>query len=531
MLPAVKRWLFLTHRWLGIVLCAFFAMWFGSGIVMMYVGYPKLTEAERLAHLPPLDASAPLLGPAQALRSAEITGPLTTLRLAVASGGRPVYLAAPVATHTPAAHAAHQHAGTITIDALTGARLDAVDASRALASANAWAHATGSGGLSSPARYLGTVGEDAFSHTRSLDPHRPLHRVQLDDASGTLLYISSLTGEVVRDAPRTERLWNYAGAWIHWLYPLRGNRFDRYWADVVNWLSIAGIVVAITGTTIGILRWRFGRPYRSGSRSPYTSPLMKWHHVAGLMFAAVTLTWIFSGLMSMNPWRIFSSDAPALQLSTLQGQALAFTGEEASPRTLLAAARVPVRELAWVRNLGELTVQGRGADPRADLLDARTARPRALPESALRSAAATLLPAPLLRIEVLQDYDLYYYERAAHTMTGGADRPLPVWRLVFDDASRTWVHLDPHTGTVLNRLDTHRRASRWLFAMLHSWDWVPLLQRRPLWDLLLLSLAAGGAVLSVTGVVIGWRRVRRQGRQAARTGAAAGRRRPDTMTP
>ena len=36
------------------LLCAFFAMWFVSGVVMMYVGYPKLTQAERLAHLPPL---------------------------------------------------------------------------------------------------------------------------------------------------------------------------------------------------------------------------------------------------------------------------------------------------------------------------------------------------------------------------------------------------------------------------------------------------------------------------------------------
>src|SRR5690606_40077172 len=49
-----KRWLFLIHRWLGVLLCAFFAMSFISGVVMMYVGYPKLTPAERLEHLPPL---------------------------------------------------------------------------------------------------------------------------------------------------------------------------------------------------------------------------------------------------------------------------------------------------------------------------------------------------------------------------------------------------------------------------------------------------------------------------------------------
>ena len=36
-----KRWLYLLHRWAGITLCLFFAMWFISGVVMMYVGYPS----------------------------------------------------------------------------------------------------------------------------------------------------------------------------------------------------------------------------------------------------------------------------------------------------------------------------------------------------------------------------------------------------------------------------------------------------------------------------------------------------------
>jgi hypothetical protein len=95
-------------------------------------------------------------------------------------------------------------------------------------------------------------------------------------------------------------------------------------------------------------------------------------------------------------------------------------------------------------------------------------------------------------------------------MTGGGDKPLPIWRLVFDDAHATWVHLDPHTGAVLGRSDTGRRTSRWLFAMLHSWDWLPLLERRPLWDIVLVALSAGGTLLSVTGVVIGWRRLGRK---------------------
>lgn len=34
----MKRHLYLWHRWLGIALCLFMALWFVSGIVMLYVG-------------------------------------------------------------------------------------------------------------------------------------------------------------------------------------------------------------------------------------------------------------------------------------------------------------------------------------------------------------------------------------------------------------------------------------------------------------------------------------------------------------
>lgn len=497
-----RRWLFLLHRWLGIAACLLFAMWFVSGMVMMYVGYPKLTDAERMRHLPPLPRDAPLLAPARALALAGVTGPLDDLRLATASGARPVYLARPARGAGPAG-------ATIVIDAASGAPLRAVDQARALASAAAYA------GPGTGVRYLGTVMEDAFTHSRALDAHRPLHRVRLADPGDTLLWVSGRTGEVVRDATRGERAWNYAGAWIHWLYPFRGNAFQPYWTGIVNWSAIAGIVLALTGTVAGILRWRWRKPYRSGARTPYPTATMRWHHVTGLLFALVTTTWIFSGLMSMNPWRIFDTGAPPLAMAALRGGALDVSGEDAAPRALLAAAGGAVRELQWVRVLGENRVLARGAAGAPRVLDSRGARPAALDAAALRAAAARLVAAPVARIERLDAYDLYYYARDAHTMTGGTDRPLPILRIVFDDPHATWVHLDPRTGTVLGSSDSGRRASRWLFAMLHSWDWLPLLERRPLWDALLLVAGLGGLLLSVTGIVIGWRRLgRRLGRKA-----------------
>lgn len=519
-----KRWLFLVHRWLGIALGVFFAMWFVSGVVMMYVGYPKLTDRERLAQLPVLSSVG--LTPRQALDVAGIKGPLRELRLAVASGGRAVYLVVPAeggaatggtspqpsmapVPPTPPTPRRASPAKTLVIDANTGVVTDQVTPTLALASATAFA----SPGVT--ATYLDTTDEDAFTHSRGLDAHRPLHRVQLHDDASTLLYVSGSTGEVVRDAPRAERLWNYVGAWIHWLYPFRGGALNAYWTDIVNWLSIVGVGVILTGSVVGIMRWRFTRRYKNGSRSPYAGGMMRWHHISGLLFAAITLTWMFSGLMSMNPWRIFDAGAPALKLADMNGGPLLPTAADASPASLLVSAGEGVRELRWVRVAGQSLILASHAGGAPVVLSADTGQTVSIDPDLLKAAAARLVAAPVARIEVLRDYDLYYYARVESAMMGGGYKPLPVWRVVFDDAVGTWVHLDPHTGAVLDRSDSHRRTSRWLFAMLHSWDWLPLLERRPLWDVLMIVLSLGGAVLSLTSVVIGWRRLGRKLKSAS----------------
>ena len=67
---SMKRWLILLHRWLGVAFCLLFATWFASGVVMIYVPYPRLTETERVGGLLPLNAEAVRILPAQALSAA-----------------------------------------------------------------------------------------------------------------------------------------------------------------------------------------------------------------------------------------------------------------------------------------------------------------------------------------------------------------------------------------------------------------------------------------------------------------------------
>jgi uncharacterized iron-regulated membrane protein len=87
-------------------------------------------------------------------------------------------------------------------------------------------------------------------------------------------------------------------------------------------------------------------------------------------------------------------------------------------------------------------------------------------------------------------------------------RPVPVLRAGFDDAARTWFHIDPMTGDILGRTDGRGRTYRWLFNALHSLDFPLLLRYRPSWDAVMWLLLLPGLIVSVSGIVIGWRRLR-----------------------
>ena len=534
-LSRIKRWILLGHRWLGIGTCLLFFLWFLSGVVMMYVGHPKLTWQERLEHLPPLEASQSLLSPADAFRQAGIHGTVTDLRLANARAGQPVYIAQVRPDSKPAPDAPRPEPHLVALDARTGTLLPPTDPATALASAQVYleqgglSHPSSSSALpaSSPRQpspagaqdtpgkplYQGITVEDAHTHSAAMDLHRPLHKVLLPDAEQTLLYISGTTGEVVRDAPRLERGFNYLGAWLHWLYLFRDTAID--WTDLIIWLSVIGTVATLSGFLSGIIRWRFSRPYRSGSRSPFAPGALRWHHILGLVFALTTFTWIFSGLMSMNPWDIFEADDSIIDARRISNPDIQPSRATATPQALLASATTPVRELQWHTLLDKARVKAirthevpPGSADQPILLSAHTGKPYNLEPERLRSALFTLQAGYPPRIDILRQDDFYYYSRAEHTMGGGRKpHPLPIWRVRYDDPNQTWLHIDPATGQVLSELDSYQRTERWLFALLHSWDWLPLLRNRPLWDIVMLVLAAGGLALSATGIWIAGHRL------------------------
>jgi hypothetical protein len=309
---------------------------------------------------------------------------------------------------------------------------------------------------------------------------------------------------------------------------------------------------------------------RVPSQSPYAG-WMKWHHYTGLVFGAITLTWTYSGLLSMGPFNWFQSPGITaaqreaytggplrVDLMTLDGlrgslaelerawvggserisalrvvkelEATQFRGE---PFWLAYRAPSAAEASQWMHvGLMPRTPRPRlahqyvaAADPAAGTF-ARFDEPRFGRESMLEIARAAMPGVPIADAVWLQEYDAHYYDLRA-------GRALPVLRVRYADDVRTWLYLDPVRGAIVQRTDDTRRLRRWLYQGLHSLDFPFLYYKRPLWDIVVIVLSIGGLALSATTLLPGWRRLRRNivsgfGRTKTRVLAVQVRLKPDT---
>jgi hypothetical protein len=506
------RAVYLWHRYLGIALCLIFLAWFVSGVVMLYVRMPILFPAERFSLLEEIDSARVALTPAEAVTRAGFNAPPRRVRL-IALNERPLYLLLPRGGRWTA------------IFADNGERL--ADVSPEVARAIAHQRA----GRGSMPRFVGTVAEiDQWTLTNSLNLHRPLHRLAFDDELGTELYVSSVTGEIVMRTTSRERALAWIGPIMHWGAPEILRTRVPLWRQSMLWISGAGMVLTLTGLAIGTIRFR-RRGYRLRaelSKSPYIG-VKRWHHWGGLAFGAVTFTWIVSGWLYLNPGGNRSSPLETVTTMSPYNVGGMRADNSSVPQHALALSggpldgslfTLPVTD-AWRRarlndRPREIELTRVGGEPYyifyADwnhstivpaAVDGGPAFARFENRVLENLAARMIAGATLTELTLVDSYDAYYYSVGAV-----APKRLPVLLAKFDDPARTWYYIDPHTGSIFRRYDRHGRVMRWLVNGLHTFDLPILFAHRPAWDLAIILPSAGGFALSLTGLIIGWRRVR-----------------------
>ncbi|HIF73615.1 MAG TPA: PepSY domain-containing protein [Porticoccaceae bacterium] len=481
----LKKILFVFHRWLGIGMCLLFALWFASGIIMMYMEYPEFTEEERLKNLTALNSSQILLSPFEASKSIAIESAYTSVKLTTILN-RPSYQLQAID-------------GMIySVFADTGEAITEVTPKLAIMAVTQ----SGFVGAGTIPTYDSQVNLDQWSISAALNQFRPLHRIDVNDTEGTTLYVSNKSGQIVLDTNRLERFWNWLGSTIHWIYPVQLRKNAPLWNQVIIYVSIIGIISVITGGIIGLMQMHIRNPYKWRNMSPYRG-WMKWHHILGVVTLVFVLTFIFSGLMSVGPWGIFNSSvSPQLQINRYTGGSTLRLVDLPFPD--FENIIEPAKEVEWhkIKNISYFSITKSYQHKEVRFPEsADQIKPLSLLEL-ISNAVPSLIPdAKLLSFELITNPDNYYYSRHNNY------RPFPVYRAKFSDRESTWFHIDQETGEIVTRVTDASRRERWLFNGLHSLDFQFLIRNRPLWDVIVILLSIIGFGFSLTSIVIGWRRL------------------------
>ena len=434
---------------------------------MLYVPFPSLTETERLARLRPMAWEAVAVSPDEALAQLGETRMPRSLDLEM-RGDEPVY------------RMSSCDGRRITLSARTGAPAGPVDAEAAR-------RLTGAG----PGASVEEVARDQWTVTARYDPLRPFHKVALNDAAGTELYVSQGTGEIVLDTTRFERGWNWVGAVTHWVYltPLRARAES----------------VARRGA-LDLRHRRLHGAHRPRPRDLAPAPEPALH---------ARTRHALSRDGALAPFRrAYRRD----RAHHLHPQRLAL--DEPEPLVHLPRAdRRPARGLCrggqpCRPHDREPTRVGRRCAPRpASRADRRTlghdgARPHRQTGDRRRT-----LNRPDRGGGGSRDGGCAGWRASIAwnptTSTGRRSRAgrSPSCACALPIPSATWLHVDPRSGEILNRLDRSGRVNRWLFTALHRLDLPVLVGHPPARDAAqwLLNLLAGALV--ITGLVIGCRRI------------------------
>jgi uncharacterized iron-regulated membrane protein len=483
--PRVNRWLTWFHRWAGVILSLLFAIWFASGAVLHFVGFPALTPSQHLAGSETIDFRQLRVAPEAALERASAAGRVRFadgLRL-ISVAERPIYIVSSGGTE-------------VAIAGDTGEVIPAFSARTAGAVAAQFGHGAVAG-IAGPMSY------DQWVVHQQFDPYRPFFRVRLRDAQHTDLYVSARTGEVVQRTTGTERLWNWCGAVIHWIYftPIRADW--SLWNQLVWWVSLAALLTSIAGTWLGLHRYLKNRASGRAGLSPFRG-WMRWHHVIGLFASIVVLGWMFSGWLSMDHGRLFSrAGVAAAQSERMRGMPLSAIAEATTLEMLRSLGPAAVIELNAVAGQPLLTIRGGAGSTDSRLLWIRTGQRSAapIPSRLLLTGLEAVWPATqVIPIDQSSATDELY--RLAESV------PDDALAARAGKAGEMGVYVDRFSGQLLAVMDPSRRVYAWVYYGLHTLNFPGLISHPNVRTGLEMLLLACGLGFIVTGIVLGIRRLR-----------------------
>ena len=124
-----------------------------------------------------------------------------------------------------------------------------------------------------------------------------------------------------------------------------------------------------------------------------------------------------------------------------------------------------------------------------------------LDEATIKSRISLLHKEPAV-ISLMDEYDNYYVGLTDHL-------PLPVYKVQVEDADNSTYYINPKNGNT-RYFNNNTKVRRWSYQALHSFKFKFLAERPVLWNIVMWTTMIGGTLVSLTGVCLGFRYIKRK---------------------
>ena len=445
------------HRFTGTVIAIFFIMWFVTGIVLLYHGYPRVTATDRYSHMQSIDSiGLPYLYDIPGLSDTVAAATVSLCR----TSGENVWTISGISRHvaTPM-DATPDTGGRYVLDgdsliapkALAGTDIDSI--------ARVWANGAGIVRIDTLRERQQWVMYERYE--RSL----PILRYFFDDDERSEVFVAQATGEVLQTTTSSQRFWSWIGAIPHKLYIPALRKDVKRWEGVLLACGLFCLVAALSGMYMGIYYLVVAVRRRQGFGSPFKSRIWKYHHIGGLIFGVFLIAWGISGSLAMQrvpKWMVDYEGDYFVSSSKLWGRKpLPLSCYRLDYRQLFDRYE-DVKSISW-EHFGDLpaylVVTGT-EEVYVDASSEGSVTPLNLSREVVEQAVERYFGKDTpYSMSLMDDYDEYYLSRP-----GGY--PLPVWKVDVDNNDGSRLYISPSDGYV-KYLNRNRMAKKWLFSATH----------------------------------------------------------------
>lgn len=473
------------HKWLGMLMAPLMVMWFISGYFMIFSGFPRVENKSKLMisdHFSTEDSVPPLaLLSSLYAENTKSDAQLTGVEL---SKSREILFFTLLGSEGP-----------IVIDAESNRIAESVKPKRADIE-DMTVRITGQ----MPQKIDTLTNLEQWVPFSSRRADLPIYKVYVRDGKGTHLYFSGQNGQLLQQTNKDNRLLAYFGAIPHWLYfwPIRQNA--DLWKNMFVILGILGCIMTISGIIMGIYRTVQIRKKGTRKWSPYKkNGWFYWHHIIGLIFGIIVLTWIFSGWMSLDQLPTWmTGPSPRKEIYTLSKSSPIENGEAVDFEALIKNYPMAKR-ITYANYMGVpyYFVEDETGGQYVSLSSGKADTFSVSEHEVLSFLSEHSSGIEVTGIKKLTDYNARYLPHPA----GKRKPPLPVFEVTTEEGTMLHIAIAEPKIQVSNKATV---LNSWAYSKLHAFKFLWAYRHPALWMTVMLVLLTGGAIVSITGLVLGW---------------------------